>query len=206
MDINTEKYKLSEKNFYSREYKKNKIIIGNTGNDKMKHFYGWENRLNGNYKKTSTFTIDRNGKIYQHFNPLYYSDFIGDKHIDKQSITISLVNQGRLKKDLLKNTFYDWVGNIYDRKVRVYEKRWRGFDYWDPYTPKQYKAVLELVEYLCNIYNIPKRSISHNTYLDTFQSFDGVSYVSNYNKDRYDLSPAWDCKKLKNKLENEKYL
>ncbi len=50
-------------------------------------------------------------------------------------------------------------------------------------------------------YNIPKKAIRHNTQIDSMQSFDGVSYRSNYFKEKTDLTPAWDCKKLKNKLE-----
>jgi N-acetyl-anhydromuramyl-L-alanine amidase AmpD len=201
MTVDEKTYELGEGNYYDKEFDKNKIIIGNTNNTDMNHVEGWKHRLLGNYKKTSTFTIDRKGNVYQHFNPAYYSDFIGDKGVDKKAITISLENQGWLLKDILRDKYYDWVGNPYKRRVKVIEKRWRGQTYWDPYTPKQYKATLELVEYLCNEYDIPKKAIGHNTQLDNIQSFVGVSYRSNYYKERTDLSPAWDCKKLKNKLE-----
>lgn len=201
MFIDESTYELETSNYYQKEYKKTKIVIGNTNNDGMQHVYGWKHRIMGNYKKTSTFTIDRKGNIYKHFDPIYYSDFVGDETIDKKSITISLVNQGWLVKDILKDKFYDWVGNPYKRRVKVLEKRWRGQSYWDPYTSKQYSATLELIEYLCREYDIPKRVISHNTQIDTFQSFDGVSYRSNYFKEKTDLTPAWDFKKIKNKIE-----
>ena len=201
MFIDENTYEIGEGNYYKTEFTKTKIIIGNSNNVDMKHVYGWQHRVMGEYKKTSTFSIDRKGNIFQHYNPNCYSDFVGDKSIDKKSITISLENQGWLIKDILKDKFYDWVGNSYKRRVKVFEKRWRGQSYWDPYTPKQYKATLELVEYLCKEYDIPKRAISHNTQIDNMQSFDGVSYRSNYFKEKTDLTPAWDCKKIKNKLE-----
>lgn len=201
MFIDETKYNLESNNYYDTEFEKSKIIIGNTNNVGMNHVYGWKHRLMGDYKKTSTFTINRKGNIYQHFNPLYYSDFLGDKSIDKKSITISLENQGWLIKDILRDKYYDWVGNPYKRRVKVFEKRWRGQSYWDPYTPKQYNATLELIEYLCKEYDIPKKIIGHNTQLDNIQSFDGVTYRSNYYKERIDLTPAWDCKKMKDKIE-----
>tara|TARA_R110001606_G_scaffold26384_1_gene85136 strand:- start:609 stop:1223 length:615 start_codon:yes stop_codon:yes gene_type:complete len=203
MVIDDKSYNLEEGNFYDKEFEKNRIVIGNTNSTEMNHVYGWKHRLLGEYKKTSTFTIDRKGNAYQHFDPSYYSDFIGDKSIDKKSITISLENQGWLEKDILRDKYYDWVGNPYKRRVKVYEKRWRGQTYWDPYTPKQYKATLELIEYLCNEYDIPKKAINNNTQMESMLSYEGVSYRSNYHKEKNDLSPAWDCKKLKNKLEEK---
>ena len=66
--------------------------------------------------------------------------------VDKKIISIMIENQGWLLKDLLKDKYIDWVGNIYKRRAKVIEKRWRGFLYWDSYTSKQLKSCLELVE------------------------------------------------------------
>ena len=137
MFIDENTYELGEGNYYQTEFTKTKIIIGNTNNSDMKHVYGWKNRILGNYrKKLLHLVLDRKGNIYQHFNPIYYSDFVGDKSIDKKSISISLENQGWLIKDILRDKYYDWIGNPYKRRVKVFEKRWRGQTYWDPYTPK----------------------------------------------------------------------
>jgi N-acetyl-anhydromuramyl-L-alanine amidase AmpD len=204
MEINKETYNLGTNNFYDKEFEKKQIILGNTLVPDMKHVNGWETRLGGKYTKTSTFTVDRKGNIHQHFDPKYYSDFIGDKSVDKKSITISIENQGWLVKDLLKDRYVDWVGNIYKRRVKVIEKRWRGFSYWDPYTPKQYKATLELIEYLCKEFNITKKVIGHNTQIENVHLYEGITYRSNYSKEKTDLSPAWDFKKVKIKIEGKK--
>tara|TARA_R110000803_G_scaffold81853_1_gene147798 strand:+ start:37 stop:672 length:636 start_codon:yes stop_codon:yes gene_type:complete len=203
MVIDKESYGLGKTNYFDKSFEKKQIVLGNTLLTDMKHVNGWCHRLGGKYTKTSTFTIDRKGVIYQHFNPKYYSDFIGDKSVDKKSISISLENQGWLMKDLMKDRYIDWVGNIYKRKAKVIEKRWRGYTYWDPYTPKQYKATLDLIEYLCKEFGIPKKIVGHNTQIQSIELYEGITYRSNYYKEKTDLSPAWDFRKVKNKLEEK---
>ena len=118
-------------------------------------------------------------------------------------LRISLLDQNSFEQLLdcypTRDKYIDWVGNIYKRRVKVIEKRWRGFLYWDPYTSKQIKSCLELVEYLCKKYDIPHKCVGHNTYISGIEFFEGIAYRSNYNKEMTDLSPAWDFENLKNK-------
>ena len=95
MVIDRETYKLPENNYYSTEFKKRQIILGNTFSEKHNHINGWLSRLSGEYKKTSMYTIDRKGVIYEHFNPNSYSDFTGNKSVDKKATDLNphLVNQ-----------------------------------------------------------------------------------------------------------------
>jgi|TARA_R110000796_G_scaffold40510_1_gene100329 N-acetyl-anhydromuramyl-L-alanine amidase AmpD len=204
MVIDKETYGLTDKNYYPVEFKKRQIVLGNSFSEKNNHIKGWLKREMGEYKKTSMFTIDRKGKIYQHFDTINYSDFTNNKSVDKKIISISIENQGWLNKDLINDTYFDWVGNIYKRRVKVIEKRWRGFNYWDPYTTKQLNSCIDLISYLCKEYNIPNKCVGHNTYIDGIEFFEGVLYKSNYYKESTDLSPAWDYKSMKNKIENKK--
>ena len=183
MVIDKETYGLTDKNYYPVEFKKRQIVLGNSFSEKNNHIKGWLKREMGEYKKTSMFTIDRKGKIYQHFDTINYSDFTNNKSVDKKIISISIENQGWLNKDLINDTYFDWVGNIYKRRVKVIEKRWRGFNYWDPYTTKQLNSCIDLI---------------------SIEFFEGVLYKSNYYKESTDLSPAWDYKSMKNKIENKK--
>lgn len=201
MLIDNEKYLLDEKNYHPTEFEKRQIVLANTFSEKDKHIVGWRNRMNGEYKKTSPFTIFRNGEIFKHFDSTKYSDFLGNKSIDKKVIVILLENQGWLEKDLIENSYFNWVGNIYKRRNSVYEKRWRGFNYWDSYTDKQIKSTVELVRHLCDIHNIPKNCVGHNTYIDGVEYFEGVVYRSNYYKESTDLNPSWDFKKFKELIE-----
>ena len=201
MDINLEKYKLDDKNYYLTEFNKRQIVVGNSFSEKDYHIKGWQTRMGGDYKKTSTFTIFKNGEIHQHFEPSMYSDFLDNKSMDKKIISISMENQGWLQKDLTNNEYFNWVGNIYKKNKVVFEKRWRGYTYWDNYTKKQITACSELVRYLCDRYNIPKNCVGHNTYIDGIEYFEGVAYRSNYYKDSTDLNPSWDFRKFKELIE-----
>ena len=203
MVIDSTKYKLKEDNFFEDITLKQQIVIGNSLSNNLKNINGWETRDGGKYKRTSTFSIDKKGNIYQHYDDSFYSEFSGDVEIDKKIITISLDNLGWVIKDLLKDRYIDWVGNIYKRRAKVINKRWRGFQFWEPYTPKQFNACIDLVTYLCDKHKINKKCVGHNTYIKDIETFNGVSYKSNYHKELTDVSPAWDFKKFKNKIEKK---
>tara|TARA_R110000803_G_scaffold5634_3_gene18561 strand:- start:429 stop:1052 length:624 start_codon:yes stop_codon:yes gene_type:complete len=202
MVINKKKYKLTKGNFYEGNHKKTQIVLGNTFTTKDYHIQGWKHRMGGDYKKTSIYTIMRDGKIFQHFDPKNYSDFIGDKSIDKKIISILLENQGWLKRDFNNDLYFNWVGNIYKKVDDVYVKRWRGFTYWDTYSEEQMKSSVDLINFLSETYKIPKKCVSHNTYIDSIEYFEGVTYKSNHIKESTDLNPSWDFKKFKNMVEN----
>jgi N-acetyl-anhydromuramyl-L-alanine amidase AmpD len=201
MFINNEKYILNEKNYYPIEFEKRQIVLANTFSEKDNHIIGWKNRMMGEYKKTSPFTVFRNGDIAQHFDSAKYSDFLGNKSVDKKAIIILLENQGWLEKDLINDSYFNWVGNIYKRRKSIYEKRWRGFSYWDSYTDNQIKSTVKLVKYLCELHNIPAKCVAHNTYIDGVEYFEGIVYRSNYYKESTDLNPSWEFKKFKELIE-----
>jgi hypothetical protein len=76
MRIDEKSYCLSDDNYMKFETIKKQIVIGHTGTNKMRHIEKWKNRLNGKYKKTAAFTIDTNGKVYKHFDPIYFSEIL----------------------------------------------------------------------------------------------------------------------------------
>jgi len=194
--IDKESYPLNESNYYKEVYEKTQIVIGHNGRKDMRHFQGWLNRINGKYKKTSTYSIDKDGSIYQHYDPKYYSDFIDDEQ-DKSNISISLVNVGWLKLDE-KDIYIDWLGHIYSKDTEVFKKNWRGYDFWESYTNNQLESLVFLINYLCETFNIEKEYISHNVYDEYVDIFKGITFRSNYNKDITDISPAFNINKIKN--------
>lgn len=201
MTINDKKYSLSDKNYIKEETIKKQIVIGHTFSSEMKHFHGWNLRLNGSYNKTSAFTISSNGHIYQHFDPIYTSNILETNELNNKSIVILIENDGWLIKDDKKNRFINWVGDIYNKPESVVEKRWRGNNYWAPYSEKQLTSAIELCDMLCKEFYIEKFAIPHNTKIDNLDGFEGVIYRSNLEKYYTDLSPAWNFEKFKFELE-----
>ena len=200
MNIN-EDYLLNENNYVPIECIKTQIVLASTFNHDMKHFIGWENRHNGNYKKTAAFTIDAAGVVYKHFEPKHHSKFFGKLELDTKSIVILLENDGWLIKDEEKNQFITWIGDIYNKPNEVFDKRWRNYRYWAPHTQEQFDSALELVKKLCDEFYIPLEAIGHNTKVESLSDFQGVIYKSNIEKHYTDLNPSWDCGEFKNKLE-----
>lgn len=202
MIIDENKYKLSVKNYIETETIKRQIIIGHTGVGQESLAHKWANRLNGKYTKTAAFTIDKLGNIYKHFDPLYCSNILGNVEQDKKSIVILLENEGWLVKDSEKNSYINWVGHIYNKPEDIFEKKWRNYSYWAPYTKEQFESTLKLVDKLCDEFYIPKIAVPHNTKIDILDTFSGVLYKSNIEKHYTDLSPAWKFEEFKYKLEN----
>ena len=137
MIIDDKSFQLPISNYLPIELPKSQIILGNTFNHDMRHYNGWLTRYGGDYKKTAAFTVNSVGVIYQHFDPKFKSNYFkNDKQNDK-SIVILLENDGWLLKDYEKNRFITWIGDIYKGPSEVIIKRWRGFNYWSPYTDEQ---------------------------------------------------------------------
>lgn len=200
MVIDSETYKLGESNYINVECIKTQIVLAQTFNHNMRHVVGWKNRLNGKTKKTAPFTISRDGAVFKHFDSKYLSRFFGDLEMDTKSIVILLENDGWLTNND-NNEFITWVGDIYSDKTDVVEKKWRGHNYWAPFTQKQFDSAINLVKILCEEYYIPKTIPNHNTKMDLL-GYKGVIYKSNIDKHYTDLNPTWDFNSFKNKLEN----
>ncbi len=207
--IDKETYKLTKNNYCDQITNKKRIVIGNTYNSDMKHYKGWLNRWNGKYSKTAMFTIDVNGDIYQHFSPNNFSNFLDNFSLNETTISILLENEGWLTKsdekdlgeEIEENKYLNYIGHIYNRKDSIVEKRWRNHTFWAPYSQKQKVAAYKLVKQLCIEFNIPLKAIAHNTSFDTVEEYEGVLYKSNFEKYYSDISPAWDCLEMKNKIE-----
>ena len=202
MIIDDKNFVLPNRNFVALETEKRQIVLGQTFIHDMRHFNGWLHRYNGDFKRTASFTISKNGAIHKHFDPKYCSRFFGVTELDTVSIVILLENDGWLNKDLIKNEFITWIGDIYSEPMKVVEKRWRGQQYWCPYTTKQVNSTLKLVKSLCKEFNIPNTVVSHNTKIDKLIDYKGVLYKSNLDKQFTDLNPSWDFELFKRKLEN----
>lgn len=197
MKIDKETYWFEgEDNYHKKTYDKNQIVIGHNGRKDMRHCISWVHRMNGKYKGGSHFTIDKDGKVYQHFETKYYSDFLGVEQ-DKSNISIILVNEGWLKEDLLNNVYTDWLGHTYSKSRSVLERSWRGQRLWMKYRDSQMKSLRELVIKLCEEYDIEKKCIGNCVYNEDADIFDGITFRSNYKEDRTDISPAFEMDILK---------
>jgi len=201
MKINNQTYKLGVNNYIKNRHSKHQIVIGSTFSENMNHINGFKTRNGGNFKRTAPFTIDIYGNIYQHYPAEFYSEFLGIGGLDEHIIPILIENEGWLVKDIIKDEYINYVGNIYNRKDSVIEKKWREQKYWAPYTKEQVESTIDLCKYLCKIFDIQFQTVSHNTKFDGIYDYNGIVYKSNFDKHYTDLNPTWDYVHFKNKIE-----
>ena len=193
--IDRKKYKLNETNYVKEVFEKNRIIVGNSFSDDMSFINGWKKRCGGQYKKTSAFSIDKDGVIYQHYDPKYYSEFIYGDSINQTSIPITLINEGWLTQ--IGDEFYNLRNIKYTGDV--INKYWRGYDFWSTYTDEQYSSLRELLLHLMKKFDIYEKVVSHNTKLNVPEKFNGMVTRSNFSKLHTDLSPTFNLNNLKKK-------
>lgn len=194
-----EKFQLTEDNVLLIEpSEKQQITLCDTFRKGMGHYYYWLNRLDGKYKSTTPFTVDKNGTIYGHYDPSYTSVILGNKVLDTNNIYISLVNEGRLYED--NGKYFNWIGEEVD--VEPFECRWRDSQLWSPYTYEQLKSVIKLCRYLCNEFSIDHKVMRSNTTYNYVDDYNGIAFKSNYGPMYKDINPSWFFSEFKKRIEN----
>ena len=184
-----------------RSKNKKQILLTHTSRNFKDYMYSLRYRYNGNNKKLPHYIIDREGNVFNIIPPDTYSEYMEVSSHNKKSIIITLENLGWLRKNPLKNSFINWIGDEYNENV--YERKWRGHYFWQPYTKKQIDSLSSLVGELCEQFDIPKLSIGHNVKVDKIENFNGITSKSNYDVESTDLNPAFNFDIFINKKEDE---
>lgn len=190
-------------NFKPREKEKKKslIILCHTSREVGEYLTSLKFRYNSCYNRIPNFVITRDGETLQLLPEKSSSDFFKDYRINEKSVIVCLENLGWLEKKPLSNEYINWVGNIYNQEV--YEKKWRDFFFWQPYTEIQTKKTAELCTMLSDSLQIKKRTLGHNTKVDLITNWEGTITRSNIDSKYTDLNPSFNFELLKKYFENE---
>ena len=191
---------LKSANYIAEEHKKDLIVLHHTvgGSAKSTAEY-WQQ----DPKRIATaFIIERDGTIYSMFPEKYWAYHIGSKlgnDIDRRSIGIELASEGGLTES--NGALYcfgiisprtKFTGPVYDTG-----RNWRGFRYFDAYEDAQVMATVDLVNYLCDKYDIPKRypedlwGSSNDYYYYT-----GICSHSHIRADKTDIHPGFPWQQI----------
>jgi N-acetyl-anhydromuramyl-L-alanine amidase AmpD len=130
-----------------------------------------------------------------------YSNYFTEPNINRNSIIVSFENLGWLEKVPLKDYYTNWIGNIY--KGSAYEKKWRDYFLWEPYTEIQMQSAAELCIKLVTEHKIEKKCIGHNTKIDNVDKLGGIVSKSNFDVIYTDVSPAFNFEKFTTYIKNE---
>ena len=184
-----------------KQKKKHQIILTHTSRNINDYLQSLKFRLNGKYKRIPNYIVTRDGKILQLLGNNEHSEYFNETNINRNSIIISLENLGWLKKEPLTNHYINWIGDIY--KGKVFERKWRDYFFWQPYTESQVENLGKLCNELFNLVKIKPQIIDHNTKINGIEKYVGVVTKSNYDSEFTDVSPAFKFNELLKYIENE---
>ena len=179
------------------------IILCHTSREVQEYLASLQFRYNSKYDKIPNYVVTRDGKVLQLLDDTSYSNFFSDSQINKNSVIICLENLGWLEKKPLTNYYINWKGSIYNQQV--YEKKWRDFYFWHPYTDKQLETTAGLCKQIMKSLQIDKSCVGHNTKIEGIKKFEGISSRSNYDVIYTDLSPSFNFVNFIKLLENEQF-
>ena len=172
-----------------KQKKKKQIILCHTSREVKEYLTSLKVRYNSKYDKIPNYVITKSGTILQLLPDEGHSNFFYETNINRNSIIVCLENLGWLEKKPLTNYHINWKGSIYNQEV--YEKKWRDFFFWEPYSEKQVKSAAELCLHLTEILNIKKKCVGHNTKIDGVENFEGIVSKSNFDGRYTDLNPSF---------------
>jgi len=186
-----------------KQKKKQQIILQHTSRNIEEYLLGLKYRFNGRYKKIPNYVISRDGKILQLLENESHSKIFSEENINRNSIIISLENLGWLEKEPLNNQYVNWIGDIY--KGEAYEKKWRDYFFWQPYTETQIEYTAKLCGKILNETGIPSEVVEHNTRINGVEKFRGITSKSNFDSVFTDLSPAFNFETFLKYLNDEQF-
>ncbi len=145
------------------------------------------------------YIIDRDGTIYECFDPKYWAYHLGVKGatwLEKASIGIEICSYGQLQPNMAGELL------TYTKKVIPKEKavklNFRGFDYYEAYTLEQIKSLSILLPYLLDRFKIPLQADRKEfwEYKPPESLPPGIYSHTTVRKDKVDIYPHPDLVKL----------
>lgn len=184
-----------------KQKKKNQIILTHSSRSVGDYLQSLKLRFNGKFKRIPNYIVTRDGQILQLLGNNEHSNYFTSPNINRNSIIVCLENLGWLEKEPLSNHYVNWIGDIY--KGNVFEKKWRDYFFWEPYTEKQIDSTVSLCKILFNEFGIKNNVVGHNTRINGIEKFEGVVTKSNFDSNFTDVSPAFNFEKFLKKIEDE---
>lgn len=194
--INRDRYKFTR--LMSGRPRKNLIILHFTAGQSAQSAFDTWNNATGHV--ATPYIIDRDGAIYELFDPACWAFHLGIADSggvhDMRSIGIEIANVGPLKPGADGMTLTWWTGSAYKGPSRALDQPWRGFSHFADFPAAQVNSVAALVAQLCAQFGIPKRlppaEKQFQCDLGFFGSYTGIATHSNFRMDKWDIGPAFD--------------
>lgn len=198
IDVN---YNQSIEQFIKQTTHKDKIFIHHTvsGPNAKSVIKYWDKNIN---TTSVPFVISgrgvEDGKIYEAFNPDYWSYHLGIKgskgRLDRSSIGIQLCSWGNLEK--VGEKFLNiYGGEVHPSEVYTLETKWNGNFYYHSYSEKQLESLESLLNWIIKEYKIKVQDVNFSedwaVYRDDLitSGTPGVWTHANVRKDKDNVYP-----------------
>jgi len=186
-----------------KQKKKQHIILQHTSRNVEEYLLGLKYRFNGKYNKIPNYVVSRDGKVLKLLENESHSKIFSEDNINRNSIIICLENLGWLEREPLNNQYVNWIGDIY--KGNVFEKKWRDYFFWQPYTETQIEYTAKLCKKISEEMGMSIDVVEHNTRINGVEKFRGITSRSNYDSVFTDLSPAFNFETFLKYLNDEQF-
>lgn len=154
--------RLLNNQFYPQIEEKKSIFLHHTAGTNARSCIEWWNKTPDHVG--AAYVIDRDGTVYEAFDPRSWAYHLGIKGDDdfheKFGIGIEIVSLGGLHRLPSGNTVYApaWPATSPSIPVGTEDtfalEKYRGYDVFHRYTPAQISSVVELIKYLAYTFNI----------------------------------------------------
>lgn len=190
-------------NYIKTKTPKTQVVLHHTvsGGSAIAVAHYWARLKN---KVGTCIIIDKAGIPHQLFSSRYWAGHIGghstmDREFDKfelpyrntskNSIGVELIAWGGLEKK--EDKYYNYYGREHKGPISTLEAPYRGYKYYDPYTPEQIAILKGLLYYWNRVYNIP---LTYNDNMwdvneEALSNRKGIWSHTSFRSDKSDLFP-----------------
>jgi N-acetyl-anhydromuramyl-L-alanine amidase AmpD len=195
--------RLGPEHYVDVEYHKDLIVLHHTVGGTAMSTFDWWRKEDPPRRAVSPLMIEKTGKIYELFDHNYWAYHLkmpGTRGVhDKRSIGIGIVTEGPLKEFEGRLYCFDRISPRTEFKGDFYDhgSNWRGSRYYDAYSEKQIDALISLIDYLCEVYGIPRRTpADHLSYNPDLREYKGIIGHHHVRADKSDIHPGFDWEAL----------
>lgn len=180
---------LDDNQYYHSAQNKKRIVLHHTAGGSAKSSINWWNKYKDHV--CTPYIIDRDGTIYELFQPEYWAYALGinSSWAEKKSIQIEICNFGWLVEH--NGQIFRQAGSQlypFEGEYVKYQDKHRGHLYYEKYTDAQIESVIYLIDYLSKRFGIKIDDVEKFWWFDKDTEKTLISHTT-VRKDKSDIHP-----------------
>lgn len=192
--------------YITQKFKKTGIFLHHTAGTSAKGAISWWDQTKE--RVGTPYVIDRDGTIYECFDPSLWAFHLGivgdDNQLEKHTVNIELVSAGPLRDSVFYPLWPSKVGAKRIPEEDVHRTNFRGFKEWHKYSDAQIKSLCQLIAKIARDFptmelpdKLPDLGLFDQSIIDEAKG--GIWSHANVRKDKTDIFPQANLIKALNK-------